>query len=307
MGNVATAFGGRIMSSSISNSTSDSGKSRWHFSEHQLKRTPSVRTGQINLEKELSYRQQAANFIQDMGQRLEVTQLCINTAIVYMQRFYMFHSFTRFHRNSIASAALFLAAKVEEQPRKLEHVIKVAHMCLHRGKAQLDTRSDAYQEQAQELVTNENILLQTLGFVVAIDHPHTHVVKCCQLVKASKELAQTSYFMATNSLHLTTMCLRYPPTIVACVCIHLACKWSKYEIPISGEGKAWYTYVDPNANLDQIEKLTKEFLTIFDKCPSRLKKKILQSHNDTQAQEKERESKNTQGNIYNEDFTTIRP
>ena len=41
--------------------------------------------------------------------------------------------------------------------------------------------------------------------------------------------------MATNSLHLTTMCLRYPPTIVACVCIHLACKWSKYEIPISGE------------------------------------------------------------------------
>ena len=70
--NVATAFGGRIMSSSISNSTSNSGKSRWHFSEHQLKHTPSVRTGQINLEKELSYRQQAANFIQDMGQRLEV-------------------------------------------------------------------------------------------------------------------------------------------------------------------------------------------------------------------------------------------
>ena len=55
------------------------------------------------------------------------------------------------------------------------------------------------------------------------------------LLPASKELAQTSYFMATNSLHLTTMCLRYPPTIVACVCIHLACKWSKYEIPISGE------------------------------------------------------------------------
>lgn len=33
------------------------------------------------------------------------------------------------------------------------------------------------------MVSNENILLQTLGFDVAIDHPHTHVVKCCQLVK----------------------------------------------------------------------------------------------------------------------------
>ena len=37
--------------------------------------------------------------------------------------------------------------------------------------------------QAQELVSNENILLQTLGFDGAIDHPHTHVVRCCQLVK----------------------------------------------------------------------------------------------------------------------------
>ena len=37
--------------------------------------------------------------------------------------------------------------------------------------------------KAQELHANENILLQTLGFDVAIDHPHTHVVKCCQMVK----------------------------------------------------------------------------------------------------------------------------
>ena len=33
---------------------------------------------------------------------------------------------------------------------------------------------------------------------------------------------------------ITPTC-RYPPTIVACVCIHLACKWSKYEIPLSGQ------------------------------------------------------------------------
>lgn len=70
------------------------------------------------------------------------SQLCINTAIVYMHRFYVFHSLTCFHRNAIASAALFLAAKVEEQPRKLEHVIKVAHLCLHRDQPPLDTKSE---------------------------------------------------------------------------------------------------------------------------------------------------------------------
>lgn len=59
-----------------------------------------------------------------------------------MHRFYVFHSLAAFHRNAIAAAALFLAAKVEEQPRKLEHVIKVAHMCLHRENPNLDTKSE---------------------------------------------------------------------------------------------------------------------------------------------------------------------
>lgn len=45
-----------------------------------------------------------------------------------------------------------------------------------------------YQALAGELVANENLMLQTLGFDIGIDHPHTHVVKCCQLVKASKVL-----------------------------------------------------------------------------------------------------------------------
>ncbi|XP_071446141.1 cyclin-T isoform X2 [Hetaerina americana] len=170
--------------------------------------------------------------------------------------------------------ALFLAAKVEEQPRKLEHVIKVAHICLHREMPPLDTKSEQYLEQAQELVFNENVLLQTLGFDVAIDHPHTHVVRCCQLVRAYKDLAQTSYFMASNSLHLTTMCLQYKPTVVACFCIHLACKWSNWWIPQSSEGKEWFWYVDKTVTQKLLEGLTNEFLVIFDQCPSRLKMKI---------------------------------
>lgn len=54
----------------------------------------------------------------------------------------MFHSFTKFHRNPIAACALFLAAKVEEQPRKLEHVIRVAHMILFPNQRHLDVNSE---------------------------------------------------------------------------------------------------------------------------------------------------------------------
>lgn len=246
---------------------------RWYFTKEQLENSPSRKCG-YDAEKELSCRQQAANLIQDMGQRLQVTQLCINTAIVYMHRFYVFHSFTQFHRNSIATASLFLAAKVEEQPRKLEHVIRVSQLCLFKNQPPLDPRSEAYQEQAQEIVVNENVLLQTLGFDVGIEHPHTYVVRCCHLVRASKDLTQTSYFMASNSLHLTTMCLQYRSTVVACFCIHLACKWANWEIPQSNEGRKWFWYIDKEVTQEQLEQLTEEFLAIFDKCPSKLKKRI---------------------------------
>lgn len=78
---------------------------------------------------------------------------------------------------------MFLAAKVEEQARKLEHVIKVAHACLHPLEPLLDTKCDAYLQQTQELVLLETIMLQTLGFEITIEHPHTDVVKCTQLVR----------------------------------------------------------------------------------------------------------------------------
>uniref|UniRef100_A0A3B5M565 Cyclin T2a n=1 Tax=Xiphophorus couchianus TaxID=32473 RepID=A0A3B5M565_9TELE len=245
--------------------------SKWYFTREQLENTPSRRCG-VESDRELSYRQQAANLIQDMGQRLNVSQLTINTAIVYMHRFYMQHSFTKFHRNIISPTTLFLAAKVEEQPRKLEHVIKVAHACLNPQESPLDTKSNAYLQQAQELVILESIVLQTLGFEITIDHPHTDVVKCTQLVRASKDLAQTSYFMATNSLHLTTFCLQYKPTVIACVCIHLACKWSNWEIPVSTDGKHWWKYVDSTVTLELLDELTHEFLQILEKTPSRLKR-----------------------------------
>uniref|UniRef100_A0A3Q4MS17 Cyclin T2b n=1 Tax=Neolamprologus brichardi TaxID=32507 RepID=A0A3Q4MS17_NEOBR len=244
---------------------------KWLFTREQLENTPSRRCG-IEADKELAYRQQAANLIQEIGQRLNVSQLIINTAIVYMHRFYMIHSFTKFNRNIISQTTLFLAAKVEEQPRKLEHVIKIAHAWINPQDPPLDTKSNAFQQQAQELVALETIVLQTLGFEITVDHPHTDVVRCSQLVRGITFFL-TCYFSRTTAvLHLTTFCLQYRPTVVACVCIHLACKWSKWEIPVSTDGKHWWEYVDRTVTLQLLNELTHEFLQILEKTPSKLKR-----------------------------------
>lgn len=54
----------------------------WYFTKEQLASTPSRRSG-IDINKELSYRQQAANFIQDMGQRLQVYPFQCYLSIFY--------------------------------------------------------------------------------------------------------------------------------------------------------------------------------------------------------------------------------
>lgn len=50
---------------------SNSNPERWYFSKEQIRNSPSVKDG-IEHAKELGYRQQCANLIQDIGQRLQV-------------------------------------------------------------------------------------------------------------------------------------------------------------------------------------------------------------------------------------------
>jgi cyclin T len=64
-------------------------------------------------------------------------------------------------------------------------------------------------------VSNENILLQTLGFDVAIDHPHTHVVKCCQMVKGEgiPFLSSFKIFPPLRDLVSSSKVRTYLPTL----------------------------------------------------------------------------------------------
>ena len=54
-----------------SSAMAGAGAKRWYFSEELFTKSPSRRQ-MVTADKEESYRQQAANFIQDMGQRLQV-------------------------------------------------------------------------------------------------------------------------------------------------------------------------------------------------------------------------------------------
>lgn len=241
---------------------------KWLFTPERLGSTPSIRLG-MKEEEELSHRQATACLIRKIGLKLKESikrpsGLCIDTAMVYMHRFYMFHSFQRYPAHTIAPSAIFLAAKVEETPIKLEYVIKTTHM-IRDPKAPPPTAKQN-EELQQELITNENLLLQTLGFDLIVVHPHTSVISCGDMVGVPKTVTKLAYELATNSLHFTKMCVKYKPTTVACVCLHIAFKRFQLSIPQSSEGRDWWYYLDTNINLETINEITNEFIAIIDKC-----------------------------------------
>ena len=273
--NTVVAAGGSRKSNSAIPVTSSSHTSkcdnplRWIMSPDKLLELPSL-SEKFTTEDDRHYRQQAANMIQDLSKVLNLLPLVTNTAIVYMHRFFMFHSFHIFDRFLIGACCIFLACKVEEQPRKLEHVITMYCKCIKTDANAM--RGEEHRKRIQDFIMHEQLLVETLGFDVRVEHPHSSVIKITEKIKASKDLAQTSYLLATNTLHLTTFCLLYPPVVIACVCINLACKWGHWMIPKSNEKKDWWQYFAPSDfTQKKLDTLTDELVTIIDQSPAKMK------------------------------------
>ena len=218
------------------------------------------------------------SFVQDIGQRLKLSLLTINTAVVYCQRFYMVRTFQQFQRFKMASAAFFLASKVAEFHQdwisKSEHIVMTANKIL-----KVKHSKEVVKKQVDQLVDHENLLLQTLGFDLEVVHPHSHIANfffkynfCfkhysedCDKDPAfchmgARSVVRKAYFVAQYLMLQTTLCLRYSPETVSGMCIHLAAKWSGYSVQ-----EAYTT-----ESLEQIS----DWGQFIAKCPLVLRNKI---------------------------------
>ena len=69
----------------------------------------------------------------------------------------------------------------------------------------------------------------------------------------------------TRSLLLTTFCLEHRPTVVACVCIHLAATWKGEDFTnLSSQKNHWWEYVDSTVTQEQLDsKFYQEYINIL--------------------------------------------
>ncbi|KAH7731576.1 Protein CIT-1.1 b [Aphelenchoides avenae] len=249
-------------------------KPKWYFTKEELARIPSIRDG-LDAKEELKLRQRAAGFIQDMGNRLNqglrdtrsrISQLCMCSAMIYMHRFFVIHSFKKFDARDVAAACLFLAGKSEECPRKLDHVVR-AWLTIKLNTDDKQIERETLEQAADYLVLLESVILQTIAFDLLITLPHPIVLNAMEkLVRGDKRQTETAYWFATDLLYTTNWCVRYPVNTLAVLCIQLACTWAQHKIPQNPGQDPWYKQVDPHMTEELLLELTDEFTIIYREC-----------------------------------------
>ena len=195
----------------------------------------------------------------------------------------------------MAAACLFVAGKGGEQPKKLRDMLKIVNQYLPRES--IDAQQPEYNAQRfdylkAKVLGNERLLLQALCFDLTIEDTPHHLFKCARqlaekgLVKVNNKLVLADSKETINKLvqkasdlieesYKTTLCVEFPPQIIAIALMNLAVKFSqqtgqkKYELVAAdpGRGKNWWdSFVDSRADISQaVSDVCHRFLDRIDK------------------------------------------
>lgn len=125
---------------------------------------------------------------------------------MFLHRFYIRETFKTFPVTDVVPATVFLAAKVEEHPRKLRDVL---YSCE-------PSRSES---DSDRISTVEKIILQTICFDLTVTHPYRFVFKLLKaLPNVPDELVQSAWIVVNDS-YRTTVCIRYDAKSIAAAAI----------------------------------------------------------------------------------------
>lgn len=247
-----------------------------YFDENKL---PS-RKHNISATEERAKRRRTCRFIEEAGRSLALPRVPIATAMVFFHRFFAKHSFAEHDRFEVAIACILLAAKTEEAPKKLTHVIQKCYQLKNGGsssagskKVELDTKGEEFLKLKERTLLLERVILHTIAFELSIDHPYKPLIE--QIKKMGNqpqnqkieyidktknpkdmigELVQKAMSTANDSLY-TSLCLQHHARQIAMACIYISAKMCKIR-PV--DNKSWHELLNIAP-----EVLTCKYLTTF--------------------------------------------
>lgn len=162
-----------------------------------ISQLPSLKKDGMSVQEEALKRRKTCRFIEESGRVLKLPRVAVATAMVFFHRFYAKHAFSDHDRFEVAVASILLAAKTEESPKKLNHVIDECYKLKMRGmqagrisaaggaaaaaassssSGTLDPKGEEFTKLKERILLLERVLLHTIGFELSIDHPYKFLV-----------------------------------------------------------------------------------------------------------------------------------
>lgn len=228
-----------------------------YLSREEIERCSPSRKDGIDLQKETYFRYSYCAFLQTLGMRLQLPQTTIATAMVYCHRFFLRRSHASHDRFFIATSAMFLAAKSEESPRPLNSVLIVSYEICHKNELanfHYSLPNDWFEQYKQQILQAEQLLLTTLDFEIAVQHPYNPLMSVFNKIGlAQTVLINVAWNLVSEGLR-SSLCLQFKPQHIAAGAAFLAARF--LNVDLSSNQTMWQEFqTTPTILQDVVQQL----------------------------------------------------
>lgn len=250
-------------------------ESQWLFTEADLLRTPSILENGMTPEKEAENRGKGVNFITQVGIMLQLPQLTLATASVFLHRFFMRHPIQDlpdrpgYHYYTMAATSLFLATKVEENCRKMKDLVvacvRVAQKDPYKA---VDEQDKEYWRWKDNILLNEEILLEAICFDLSLEPPYKILFDLLAIFgeQDNKRLRNAAWAFVSDSC-LSMLCLLFPSRTIAASALYAAAKHCDVSFPDDDKGNPWWDAA--GVDLKHIRKAINFMAGVYESTPLR--------------------------------------
>ncbi|XP_047155877.1 cyclin-L1-1-like [Vigna umbellata] len=224
----------------------------FYVTDEQLANSPSRKDG-IDEATETTLRIYGCDLVQESGILLRLPQAVMATGQILFHRFYCKKSFARFDVKKVAASCVWLASKLEENPRKARQVIIVFHRMECRKEnfpmEHLYLCSKKYVDLKMELRVTERHILKETGFICHVEPPHKFIPTYLAILETPPELRQEAWNLANDSLR-TTLCVRFKSEVVACGVVYAAAR--RFHVPLPENPPWWKAFDGEKSEIDEV-------------------------------------------------------
>lgn len=204
--------------------------------------------------------------------KLTLNSLTTATSCHLYHRFYQEHSHKEYDSYTIASTAIYLATKVEEQHTRLRDIVNVCHHTMFPDKPVLELDSHFWNLR-DTIASLELLLLRVLQFNVVVNHPHKHMLHYLMTLSKlfrTKEWERSGVSNASwaflKDSYLSNFYMQYSPKLHAVAVIDLAVQCCKLKLPDYATN--WHVSVctDNMVTADTVKSFQTQLVTVINQA-----------------------------------------